>query len=574
MTLKASWCQRKRPLAHQFKKSGNMHHFFRLAYGSLALLLSANTLAGQTPVQVTLSLQGNRGFIVRYDFPTPITQFRFKQPLLKARVDTWRLNNPDLVLDAGGLQSKTQRAFDQVSIEIPIQQTSRLRQYDTTMPFSSGGAAVLSEHLALAPETWSTSFRFNTDAVVRGRNLQAGASWRDELTTGTIQGAYLYLGPLRAEQDASASFLFDQVTPEWIKQEVIETVRAVTKAYRIKFGFSKVLVKPALILSMQPAVGLHESYRGDSLPGQSLRLALYGKQWSVRTENRQRQLRRFLAHELAHVFNAELSRSRNFGQAWIHEGIAEYAALSILSELQLVSPQFALDTMNSSINACQIGLQSRSLLDIQPSSAEQGLLYDCGMVLFYTYDKLVRHGTNGKQNFFSAMRTAFKNPQYSGVSLLALIDSPYPMPAFRFVGTLMTQGRLEPTDKLGSIFSSLGIRLQPASLPYDNAAYLKPLADYIIRQDCKAGAGYWTLSDGVKVDGRFDCAAFAGSPTLTHVEKQALLSNARDGMERVRQICKNPTASFSVQTSDGHDHNLPCGSTLQVLPESIHLDRL
>ncbi|MGW8389966.1 hypothetical protein [Pseudoduganella sp. HUAS MS19] len=322
--------------------------------------------------------------VVNYDFPTPVTQVQFKQRQLETRISHWKLSNPDLLLDDIGLRSKSEQAFSHVSIEIPVLQAAKLRHYETTIPVGSSGAAILSEHLALSPETWSTSFRFNAGGVVRGRNIAPGTAWHDDLATAAIAGAYLYVGPLHAMQGERASFLFDPATPPWIKQEVKGTVDAVTQAYRTRFGVPKERIRPAIILSMLAKTGPSDSYRGDTLPGQSVRLALYGEEWAVRTEDRQRQLRRFLAHELAHIFNAELSRPANYGHAWIHEGMAEYAALNTLTELQLISRQYALDTMNASINNCQLGIASRSLLDIQATSPEQKLFYDCGVALFFT----------------------------------------------------------------------------------------------------------------------------------------------------------------------------------------------
>lgn len=138
----------------------------------------------------------------------------------------------------------------------------------------------------------------------------------------------------------------------------------------------------------------------------------------------------------------------------------------------------------------------------------------------------------------------------------------------------MTQGRLDPALSWRSILPPLGVRLQPASPPHNDAVYLKPLMDYLIRQDCKTGSGYWTLPNGLKVDGRFGCTAFADSPTITHIENHVLPGNARVALNLLQQACREAGASLSILANDGQQFLLQCKGSPPVVPESIYLDRL
>lgn len=511
-------------------------------------------------VNLDIDRQGN----VTADFhlPAGTRVVRFKEATVDAARRRWLPADSGLVMEGNAVTAADGGEISRLRLVIGRAQQGRLRSYDALVDFGDGGVAVYSSYLELE---MPTAFVLAKPGYVRGNRIAAGAAMVPQ------EGAYLYMGPLTAQRLAGGSILLDRRTPPWVTTELRTTLPRLAHYYVKALGWRRPL-RPNIMLVVAAPEQPGASYRGDVLPGQSIRLALTGGDWQTPSEQRRLMLRQMLAHELFHVFEREDGGGADHGRPWIHEGMAEYAALQALRATRLAGTPFVVEALDERINQCLARLGNRSLTAVEPTSSEQRLFYDCGTLAFALYDRYSQVQPDGAGSYFKAVAPVLQLDGDAVVNLMNRLSRDAVPSAHAYIGQLLAAGRLDDTTPLETVMTELGI--VNTSGRHANAVYARAVLHYLLANDCSGGRGYWTLPEGFRLDGRFNCRTVSDSPTISHAFAIDLRDNAAQAYERIRADCGRAGATVPLAGPGDMRLSLACDKPIDAVPMAVHPGRL
>lgn len=528
---------------------------------AIVLWLACGGSAAASPQAVaTLDIDEQGNVTAEYRLPPGTRTVRFKDAAADAARRQWLPAGSGLVMDGNAVSAVDGAEFTRLRLVIGRAQQSRLRSYDALVDFGAAGVAVYSSYLQL--ET-PTTFVFGRPGYVRGKRMAAGAATEEK------EAAYLYMGPLTSQRLAPGSILLDPRTPRWVAAEIGAALPKLARYYGKALGWNGPL-RPNLMLVFTAVEQPGASYRGDVLPGQSIRLSLTGADWQVASEQRRLMLRQMLAHELFHIFERE--NDRDAGRPWIHEGMAEYAALRALRGTRLADEPFVVAALDDRINQCLARIGNRSLTAIEPTSSEQRLFYDCGTLAFALYDRYSQVQPGGAGSFFKAVAPALRMRGDAAADLMSALSSAAVPSAHAYIGQLLAAGRLDQGLALETITRELG--LASTSGRHGNDVYARAVLHYLLANDCSGGRGYWTLPEGFRLDGRFNCKTVGASPTISHVFANDLREDAAQAYERIRQECGRAGATVPLTGPGDVRFSLACDKPIDAVPKAVHPSRL
>jgi len=148
---------------------------------------------------------------------------------------------------------------------------------------------------------------------------------------------YAYFGPATPAPAGAARMILDPKTPDWIAELLEETTTRVTEFY--DHAFQRPLTyKPLLMVSISDFETPGLSTKGGAI-GRQVVYRLGGKALLRGSPQAKRIFKELIAHELAHVWQMNVSRGGIGGnEAWVHEGGAEAIALAGLRGTGLFDP--------------------------------------------------------------------------------------------------------------------------------------------------------------------------------------------------------------------------------------------
>ena len=116
---------------------------------------------------------------------------------------------------------------------------------------------------------------------------------------------------------------------------------------------------PTIIVAQIPE--FRAGWRGDTMPGSVISLRFFGG--SDHAHDRA-WVARFVYHEVFHLWNAQLATSRDLaGEAWLHEGMAEYAALTASEKDGFIDEADIRQELGDHLTGCEQALGDASLED-------------------------------------------------------------------------------------------------------------------------------------------------------------------------------------------------------------------
>lgn len=516
---------------------------------------------------------GDASFKIVYTFPRPIRGFIFETSEADLAAKGLVLKSDGFEYVDGTIRSRAAKEFSIVEFELH-RPSMRLRQYDPVIAMTHGGAAVYTDTLLPRRADWEARFTLNPTAgevaLVRGALAGEASSWRQE--GGLLESTYLYLGAIQPQKIRQTTYLLDPATPGWVADEVRETVNNISAFYGAQFGQSG-RFKPMVFLSMEALGDSGTNFRGDTLPGQFVRLNLFGGGWIIKTEAKQNQLRRLIAHEIFHIWNAEFHRANDAKEIpWMHEGSAEYVALRSLALSGMATSQYVTDALNTAMNSCVSGAGQHPLATIAGSADAQQLFYDCGVVIF----SLVDGATDAsRKNDFSHWMSQFFNGDYSKTGLIGKLNTSARM---KDIPALIENMEFGSTVSLGAQLRSMldEKRMAYISSPFDRPAqsYSKMLLSSMLESDCKGGVGYWVMSNGVKIDSSMKCERLRDFPIVQKVMNQDIQLNPKLAYDAARAACASAAAEIRVTLETGSHVDIPCARTLPELLPHLYLTQL
>ena len=450
------------------------------------------------------------GVVVTWRLAEPTTRAAF---LTTAVIrDTWTMTTPGLTLADGAVEGAA--PFQTFEILITPDKAEVDRIY---MSLSKAGAG----HVLYGPALTLKGM----DAELTAQ-LAAG-----EVTVPTAEAVkgYLYLGPeaalMRREGAAVAT---SPSAPPALTTLLRDGFFAAQKFYGARLGH--VLPnEPTLIISTDSPGPT--GFRGDVTDTGLISLRFHGDMWASPPPDVAVQLGTLVWHEAFHLWNGNGVKMKDSGSApWLHEGMAEYAALTAAVSSGVIDEAQARAALNARMRDC------RSMLgddDYDPERLRKGqAIYDCGVVVQWLADLEERRASDGRRDVFDLwkeMLDAGRGGDGYGVTEFRARLRPDTA-----VAVLMDGPGAERWAELEARLTALGVTFEDKPGAGD---YLRTALWHVARQHCTGSLGFFENQDGLQLDTGKRCGVLSGNPKIAAVEDHDPMTGAEAMFRAVQARC-------------------------------------
>lgn len=324
--------------------------------------------AQSATVDVVAAADG--AWVARYQAPVQITELHFARPGAGFRADFWPVRTMGFRYRTDGVVTGG-TATHVVDVLLAAVPSMPVREWPPLLEFSDGGIAIFGGYLVASDG--------------RGRAFQVATS-----------EDYLYRGPLQPQVVDNLIVHIDPALPTWMVDVATQRLPEVVAYYAARTG----LEAPRDVQVMISFTAEGElMLNGATTPG-SLAVAVAGSEWQQGNPWQVERFIRFLAHEVAHLWNAGIARFDIDTPVWLHEGAAEAFADRALRELGLVDEHRFLELVAATQARCIAGgaREDYDCGNVHATAAERAALADSGTDLFGLWGELLQaSATTGRR---------------------------------------------------------------------------------------------------------------------------------------------------------------------------------
>ncbi|WP_223789968.1 hypothetical protein [Marinicella meishanensis] len=544
----------------------------RLCIGMILCWFVGWSSAATVQVDVTQMQAG--AWTVTYQLPAPVKRLYFYRVGALQR-DAWQLSDPDLQLgqtDAGQdyVASQSGQAFTEMTIHFASDQRTTPKDYELNFAFSDGAELLYTGHLlvALTPEDKTEhQFTFNTAAdqfiIVAGQRRQQQQQWLDQ----TLRGTYVYFGQQEPVQSDAMLGVIDPGLPAWVQQKLQQYLPQLFDYYAAKTGLSLDFT-PVVYFTYRDSDLSGTQYDGGVLPG-LIQLNLVGQDWQQETPENLTGLLHFLAHEAAHLWNAQLVMSDSRREhSWLHEGGADAFAVRALVHLGFWDANDARQAHVRYLNACLDDLQGHAITD-HGGHQNFAVYYACGATLAW-FSELALQAHQADTDLFDLWRDVMTRvhakqlkltPEQYFISLLQHSQNPAVM---IHILTWLTEPHAQANEAMAAAFAAVGQPLKSQSQHPKQAKQAAASAfKHLMQQDCR-GYSYHRTPQAYVVGEGLSCGQLKSGMAVTHIMGESVVDGGHAILEQVRRRCQSQQP-ITLQAAEQASVSVAC----QTAPAAI-----
>ncbi|MGQ4275670.1 hypothetical protein ACQ5ES_01255 [Pseudidiomarina sp. E22-M8] len=305
-----------------------------------AAWLKANSIA---VVDVEVSKTERGEWFVAYHFDESVDRVTFIRNPDASRLQRWVPieSNYYLAVDTESGNEYVARtdgqAFNSVAFALDPTYIAVRKDYAPFLPFSDGGVAWFTGRFKVCPQSCSSALEFSYNFSMQAplsdhirlpeQSVRGELTWRESASDGQV----VYVGPQQPDAAIENGFetIIDPILPSSLKQRLRKDVPPLTAYFNQRMPHLE--AQPMLLASFSPTSNGRFGYQGGVIGNQML-LHWYGHSMAERVTAPYfvEDTLWFVAHEFAHLYQAGQFSNE---QAWIHEGAAEFMALSYLRSI-------------------------------------------------------------------------------------------------------------------------------------------------------------------------------------------------------------------------------------------------
>jgi len=466
------------------------------------------------------------GLSVAYALPAPVDHFAFDEAVEDVRADTWHAPD-DMVLAKGVLTRKDGKPFQAFTMRITPDSRPRDRRYPALTRVGDGWQ-VYGPYLKA--EAGAAPVRADI-ARVKGWVVvpAVGKAGRGALP---LDG-WIFVGPPAYVARGQAVLVVAPNVEAALRVPIADAMESATRFYTRRLGVG-LPTPPTVIATRIPQ--FQPGWQGDTTDGPVASLRFFGP---PREEPDQAAITAaFVDHEFFHFWNSRLLHSRDgAGEAWLHEGMAEYAALLASREQGGRDEAQIAEQLAARLTGCAAELGDKGL-GVEPPRRGGGV-YDCGVLVQWTADLKIRKVSGGREDVFDLWRRVFADAQarggeYDGASFLKTAglseaaDDPLRL--------LAHPGDAGRWPALVAGLNALGARIVATRSP---DAERRQMLFHLLGQVCQGQKGYYGGDPKrVKLDTGTRCgAALDGDPVIDSVAGRAVIADALAARDAAAALC-------------------------------------
>jgi len=495
-------------------------------------LAAAGSAWGQAPILATVSPEAG-GLRVAYALPAPVDRFTFEEVVEDVRADTWHVSH-DMVLAKGVVTRKDGRPFQAFTVQITPDTRARDRRYPALTRIGDGwqvygpyfkaaeGAAPVRATIVRA-KGWVVA-----PAAKKAAQKAAGTADGDTLP---LEG-WVFAGPADYLTRGQTTLVVAPNVEPALRARIAGVAKSVTRVYTRRLGMG-LPATPTLIATRVPQ--FQSGWQGDTTDGPVASLRFFGP---ARDDLGQgATVAAFVDHEFFHFWNSRDLHSRDAdGEAWLHEGMAEYAALLASREQGERDEAQVGQELASRLTGCAATLGGKGL-GVAPPRRGKGV-YDCGVLAQWSADLKIRKASHGRKDAFDLWRGLFTEAkthggEYDGAGFLKAAglsqaaDDPLRL--------LVQPGDAARWPALVAALNGLGARIVQSRSP---DAERQQMLYHLLGQVCQGGKGYYEGDPkSVKLDTQTRCGVLNGDPVIDGVAGRGVVTDALAARDATAAIC-------------------------------------
>lgn len=554
---------------------------------------AATAAEGDRPVVSTIRLTPEAGdaWRVTVRFSRPITMARFDRENPRLGRGAWRVASPlGLAIERVGAKQEVMRRadgkpFDEVVLEVPTLSEPQEKDYTPFIPYADQSALVFTGQFHLTPLRCPAAAFCNLEEAVEAP-LAQGIEWTfvprpgerviflgkvhegEARWTSNAEGTYVYFGRADPVVTDDLVGVVDAGAPVWLRDRATALLSKLFAFYRTRTGLD-LRERPVVFLSYAPPTSTSAfSYDGGTLPGL---VQIHFQPAASASATDPALLERvdyLIAHEAAHLWNAQRVQAQATTGDWLHEGGADAFALWALRELGFLSAARFRTLVSDNFSMCWLGLGDAPLKDMSRPGKTRAY-YHCGSTIALWTDALVRRASP-RDDLFSFWRRLFaaaEDDRVDDATYFAVLGQ-YPGGADaatamrRMTEGPVTGAEVEVTRALGALGITVSNGTTAPGAPYARWAAYQALA-FATEGDCGAPVPITSTSTGFEARDAFGCQHLPAGATFTHiagVELKADGSGAYDAF--VKACARGGTVSLS-DASTRATYALTCPSAVR-----------
>nr|WP_312164195.1 hypothetical protein [Brevundimonas diminuta] len=454
--------------------------------------------------------------------------------------DTWTMTTPGLTLADGAVEGEA--PFQTFEIRISPDKAEVDRIY---MSLSKAGEG----HVLYGPAL--TLKDMDAELMAQLATGEVAVP-----TTDAVKG-YLYLGPQEAlMRHDGVAVVTSPSAPPALTALLRDGFFAAQKFYNARLG-DVLPNEPTLIISTDSPGPT--GFRGDVTDTGLISLRFHGDMWASPPPDVAVPLGTFVWHESFHLWNGNGMKMRDSGSApWLHEGMAEYAALVAAVSSGVVDEGQARIALNTRLRNCRSMLNDD---DYDPARLRKGqAIYDCGVLVQWVADLEEREGSSGRRDIFDLwkdMLDAGREGDGYGVA-----DFRARLRPDSAVAVLMDGPGAERWAGIEARLTALGVTLEDRP---DAGDYRRTALWHMARQHCTGSLGFFENPDGLQLETGERCGVLSGNPKIAAVEGHDPIAEAEAMFRAVQARCA-AAAPVRYRTLEGRLIEAECKAEM-VMPK-------
>lgn len=528
-------------------------------------------------------------FRVQYRFPEAVAGFSFLRGRHRYRVTNFRrVTKAEGVWGAfrkkdAILAKDPSRGLREMTLEVPLDTTEREGEYrlhfrstDGAILFYTGGLEVRAlrcpsqkdcppEEMKRGPALpihWE--FRTRSDRVVSLDRFEAKGrlNWIQP-PRGFEVGTYAYFGPRGREKAEAFDWILDPGAPAWMLAMARDLLPKAFARYKEWTGVA-LDFRPLILVSFSADSAIPQARKGGVLR-QVMQVAAEGKGWLPDNPDNRVQWGKFLVHEAFHFWNGEVFRYRlGPSERWLSEGSADYFAFRFLESAGILDKAGFEHQILKASNLCVARLLGRPLVRARGAGSDGRLVYDCGVLLQYLGDQLVRRANSEPMDFRHLFQVLFQRAglqqgtysTYDYLELLQEFGHDPLAPAFfeqvlhfglgprgeQRVASELTAAGLE--FELGPVAGAEGVEGELEGYP----------SQLLAACDCQGRWSFQRRIDSIEILPLEECHRFRTRTRLSHVGRESLLGK---GLEAYDQALRFVDQGEGIPLSGPRQEKIP-----------------
>lgn len=352
--------------------------------------------------QVTIThLPEVDGWRVHYQLPAPTSvAVFFRQGAV--RLGRWKVVAPadaKLVTLAGKEVLVAAHPTDTFDLELPTHLSHPQRDYEAFTPFFDRSVVVFTGQFDLTPvvclpeacsaEQLTTAMRVGRPAAFRfeprpSERLILSGELRDHAVDwpGSEDGTMVYFGSTPPLRQGRLILVVDRGFPAWLRTRIEDLLPAAFRLYEQRTSV-RLSFPPTVFLSFGEEPGRRRiNVTGGTRQGiVQLDIRLGADRQAKEDPETVEAVMGVVAHEAAHLWNAEMFIPAEEEHSWMHEGGAQAFAFRALVELGAMTPARYAEKLSAAASDCAAALVPGMTLEQTIAQGNEQAVYACGWVI-------------------------------------------------------------------------------------------------------------------------------------------------------------------------------------------------